>query len=369
MKKVEYPQGAQYIQDYLSIFQNEIAGMQSAWDNLRNAHPVELGYIHQNVNDILTASYAELSRWYVQFMRLSVVTRNSLNNSLNGIFDYEHWNFEIAEYFKNPKEGFNISSCHYCDMAYINAFEVDPNDDALYFLNNAADDELQRLTKSATRIAYIKAQRPYICKADYDKVAQTMRWSVNKWDRTFRPNYRYRHHFDLDHVLPKSGFRLVGLSLYNFVPSCQICNQKLKRTRVLGANGVPKEKLSPSCPNFDGERKTNFHLVPKAGVLAGRLRPTLNPQDYDLKLNAIDADYKDFIKLFKLEERYQQHKKVALHWTEMKYKYTDARIRMMEASLNHRSFSFTRIKADIFQTDLYKDGSMILAKLRADMLK
>lgn len=144
---------------------------------------------------------------------------------------------------------------------------------------------------------------------------------------------------------------------------------KLKRARVLGTHGVPKEKFSPSSPNFDGERKTEFHIVPKPGVRAGRLRPTLNPQDYDLHLDAIDPDYDDFIKLFKLGGRYQQHKRVALHWTEMKYKYSDARIRMMASSLNHRSFSFTRIKSDIFQTDLYGSGSMSFAKLREDMLK
>ena len=215
----------------------------------------------------------------------------------------------------------------------------------------------------------MKAQRPYKSKADYDKVASYLRWSVNKWDRTFKPNYKYRHHFDLDHVLPKSEFKLVGLSLYNFVPSCQICNQKLKGTRVLGTRGVPKEKLSPSSPQFDGEKKTEFHILPKASVNAGRLRPTLNPQDYDLKLDAIDPDYEDFIRLFKLDERYQQHKRVALHWLEMKYKYSDARIRMMEKSLNHRSFSFTRIKSDIFQEDLYGEGSMNFSKLRKDMLK
>ena len=89
-------------------------------------------------------------------------------------------------------------------------------------------------------------------------------------------------------------FKLVGLSLYNFVPSCQICNQKLKGTRVLGTGGVPKEKLSPSSPQFDGEKKTGFHILPKASVNAGRLRPTLNPQDYDLKLDAIDPDYEDY---------------------------------------------------------------------------
>lgn len=370
MKKVEYPKGTQYIQDYLNIFQNEKAGMQRAWDALRNAHPAELGHIHQNVDDILKASYAELTRWYIQFMQLPLATRDALNNSLRGIFDYDKWSADIAEYFKNPQNGFKISSCHYCDMAYINVFEVDPEADGLYFLNNTPHDDLKaRLgTRVDAKVTEVMRHH-YNTKADFERVATTLRWQPGKFDRMFRPNYQYRHHFDLDHVLPKSVFRLVGLSLYNFVPSCQICNQKLKLKRVIGTHGVPKEKLSPSSPNFDGERKTEFHIVPKAGVRAGRLRPTLNPQDYDLRLDAIDPDFDDFIKLFKLEERYQQHKRVALHWTEMKYKYSDARIRMMAASLNHRSFSFTRIKSDIFQTDLYGSGSMSFAKLREDMLK
>ena len=369
MRKVIYPKGTQYVQDYLNIFQNEIGRMQQAWDTLRNTYATELGHIYQDVNDILKADYSVLTRWYILFMQLPLATRKTLNGGLSPIFNYDYWSADIAEYFKNPQNGFNISSCHYCGMAYINVFKVDPNADALYFLNNAADDELSKLTKSAPRIAYVKSQRPYKSKADYDKVASYLRWSVNKWDRTFRPNYKYRHHFDLDHVLPKSEFKLVGLSLYNFVPSCQICNQKLKGIRVLGTGGVPKEKLSPSSPQFDGEKKTGFHILPKASVNAGRLRPTLNPQDYDLKLDAIDPDYEDFIRLFKLDERYQQHKRVALHWLEMKYKYSDARIRMMEKSLNHRSFSFTRIKSDIFQEDLYGEGSMNFSKLREDMLK
>lgn len=370
MRKVIYPKGTQYVQDYLNIFQNEIGRMQQTWDTLRNTYAAELGHIHQNVNDILKADYSVLTRWYVQFMQLPLATRKTLNGRLATIFNYDYWSADIAEYFKNPQNGFNISSCHYCDMAYINVFKVDPEADGLFFLNNTPHDELKAKLGTRVDAKVVEVMRhKYNNKADFERVATTLKWQPGKFDRMFRPDYEYRHHFDLDHVLPKSEFKLVGLSLYNFVPSCQICNQKLKGTRVLGTGGVPKEKLSPSSPQFDGEKKTEFHILPKASVKAGRLRPTLNPQDYDLKLDAIDPDYEDFIRLFKLDERYQQHKRVALHWLEMKYKYSDARIRMMERSLNHRSFSFTRIKSDIFQEDLYGDGSMNFSKLREDMLK
>ncbi|MGL5903411.1 MAG: hypothetical protein ACRCZO_12065 [Cetobacterium sp.] len=33
---------------------------------------------------------------------------------------------------------------------------------------------------------------------------------------------------DLDHFYPKSEFPFLGLSLYNFIPSCQICNSRFK---------------------------------------------------------------------------------------------------------------------------------------------
>lgn len=372
MKKIDYPKGTQYIQEYKKIFQKgrEIDKMQKAWDALQLSYPVELGYICPDVNDILVADYATLVTWYNRFKQLPLATRNLLNQSLVSILDYDKWSDDIAAFFKEPRNGFKISSCHYCDLSYINVFEVDPDADALYFLNNADDDELNKLTKSKDRIRYIKAQREYKSKADYDRVATLLQWSPNKWNRTFKPNYRYRHHFDLDHVLPKSVFRLVGLCLYNFVPSCQICNQKLKKARILGNKGVPNVKLSPTSPAFDGMNKTEFHIIPKSGVMAGRLRPSLNPQDYELQLDSIDPDYNDFIKLFKLEERYQHHKQVALHWVEMKYKYTDSRIKMMAASLKpNRGFTFAGIKADIFQIGLYREGNMTLTKLREDMLK
>lgn len=51
MRKVIYPKGTQYVQDYLNIFQNEIGRMQQAWDTLRNTYAAELGHIyHLNFN-------------------------------------------------------------------------------------------------------------------------------------------------------------------------------------------------------------------------------------------------------------------------------------------------------------------------------
>lgn len=371
MRKMKYPDEGLFEQNFIKIFQVELGRMQTRWTSLRAFYP-ELSPYPTNVMDFFTANFLQLSVWYNNFMNIPLARRNEINRKLeHNLFDYDHWSSAIAEYFKEPANGFNLVSCVYCDMAYVNAYEVDPDSEAIYILNNAPDDELMKklCTKSSNSLNVVKHARPFKTRADFDRIGALLRWAPNKYDKVFKPNYRFKHHFDLDHVLPKSRCRLVSLSLYNFVPSCQVCNQRLKKAKVLGIMGVANEKLSPTSPNFDFESQVHFHIIPQKGVKAGGLRPSIRPYDYELQLTPLDSDYNVLVKVFKLQERYAHHKIKALHWLEMKCKYTDARISMMANALHHPSFSFKRIKSDIFQDELYKEGSMCFSKLRGDMLK
>lgn len=38
-----------------------------------------------------------------------------------------------------------------------------------------------------------------------------------------------KRQFDIDHFLPKGKCPPVALSLFNFVPSCPVCNERIKR--------------------------------------------------------------------------------------------------------------------------------------------
>ncbi len=371
MRRITYPAGTQYVADYETIFQNEYASMQTRWLVLRGRYAELAGYPAE-VKVFFTADFHQLTQWFISFRQIPLARRDVINNDLvTNLFDYDHWSSYIAEYFKEPTRGFNMSSCVYCDMAYVNVYEIDPDAEAMYALNNLDDEELMKKvrTKSVRSLSVVKAARPYKVRADFDRVGANLRWVADKYDKIFRPNYRYKHHFDLDHVLPKSKCMLVALSLYNFVPSCQVCNQRLKKTKVLGTMGIPKEKLSPTSPAYDFDGQVAFHVVPIKGVKAGSLRPSTKPQDYDLQLTPKDPDYDALINTFKLQERYVYHKKIALYWLEMNYKYTDARIAMMANALHHPSFSFNIIKSDIFQNELYRDGTMCFSKLRKDMLR
>lgn len=53
---------------------------------------------------------------------------------------------------------------------------------------------------------------------------------------------------DIDHYYPKSCFPLLSMNLYNMIPSCNICNSKLKGNRVKGKKDV---HLYPYCDESD----------------------------------------------------------------------------------------------------------------------
>ena len=367
MRRMRYPTGEQYKLKYIEIFRPELVRMQAMLEMVKGSY-LELSTYPMDVKDFLTADFHQLTLWFNNFMSIPMSQRDMINRDLEHIFDYDYWGSAMAEYFKDPSNGFNLVSC---DMAYVNVYEVDPDSDAIYILNYAPDDELMKKvrTKSPKSLDAVKKGRPYKTREDFDKIGASLRWEPDKYVKIFKPNYRYRHHFDLDHVLPKSRCRLVALSLFNFVPCCQVCNQRLKKTKVLGVMGMADEKLSPTSSKFDFEGQVNFHVIPREGVKAGSLRPSKRPNDYVLQLSPTDHDYDVLIKIFKLQERYAIHIKKALHWVEINYKYKDAWIAMMANALNHPSFSFIRIKSDLFQNELYEDGDMCFSKLRKDMLK
>ncbi|WP_459480625.1 hypothetical protein [Clostridium saccharoperbutylacetonicum] len=122
---------------------------------------------------------------------------------------------------------------------------------------------------------------------------------------------------DLDHFYPKSEFQLFSLSLYNFVPACQICNSRMKLDR-------PIEILYPYEECFGDEVK--FEVVPidkknesktLFDLLYGK-NDILKSEKYKININTtrINSELKKShvegsIEMFQLEQVYQSHKEYA----------------------------------------------------------
>ncbi|MCG3797052.1 hypothetical protein LT343_27555 [Bacillus toyonensis] len=114
----------------------------------------------------------------------------------------------------------------------------------------------------------------------------------------YKKDGKLRTTADLDHFYPKSKFQLFSLSLYNFVPSCQICNSRFKL-----AKGV--EIINPYTQKIDYTKfKFEYSLKPEStlGVFFNE------ENSFDVKINCTDTNYIQHINLFELENLYNTHK-------------------------------------------------------------
>ena len=144
------------------------------------------------LKNMMILPFTELATIYDTYVALKLSEKNDLHLSLKELFSYTKskggkfnaLSDSIISFFKN--NGFEIHTCHYCDMTYINYFQYKESD-------------------------------------------------------------KKRTQFDLDHVLDKGRCPLVALSLYNLVPACPTCNgPHIKGKRVMNVTLEQRKKLSPS---------------------------------------------------------------------------------------------------------------------------
>lgn len=369
----KYPQDIiefdQLKSDYVSSY-SDLADMQTEWTRLRNTY-LRLNVFPQNIEDIMKADYRGLILIYRGYHRIPKAERERMKTELDALFNYDDKYREIIKGFlMNSANGFEINTCHYCDMAYVNSYTIDPIEDGIIFMNTASDEELRKKinTKSDKTIQTVRVNRPYKDVNDFKRVGKIVRWKDNKFDKMFKPSSIHWSNFDVEHILDKGSCPIVALSLMNFVPSCQVCNSRLKKTRVLGKYGIPEGKLSPTSPLYDFDNGVTIRILPKIGQI--KINPTQHREDYDLIFDISDEDYEYFVNLFKLEERYSYHKIEALRWVELKQKYTDARISMMSNALNgNPDFSKDKIREDIFGADFANNEHRCFSKMKRDILK
>lgn len=369
----KYPQDTirfdQLKSDYVSAY-SDLADMQTEWTRLRTAYQ-SLRLFPQNIAYIMKGDYRVLTLIYRGYHRIPKTDRENMKDELVTLFDYDiKYREVIKDFLMDSANGFEINTCHYCDMAYVNIYTIDPTSDGLYFMNTASEDELKRKlkTESDRTINTVRSNRPYNSIADFEHVGSLVHWAEDKFDKTFKPNRNKVSNFDVEHILDKGSCPIVALSLMNFVPSCQVCNSRLKKTRILGKDGIPEGKLSPTSPLYDFDNGVTIRILPKTGQT--KINPTQHCEDYNLIFDISDNDYEYFVNLFKLEERYSYHKIEALRWVELKQKYTDAQITMMSNALNgNPDFSKDKIREDIFGSDFTNNEHRCFSKMKRDILK
>ena len=286
--------------------------LEERWKNIKKAHKV-LSVFPETVEKLMSYTFSELIDVVERYQKLPHKTQKQkdelavIKSELQTkVFNYDksgtgyktHQGI-ISSFFRKKMDELNIHTCYYCDMAYINPYIVE-NDD-------------------------IKSQ------------------------------------FDLDHALAKDDCPLVALSLHNFVPSCPVCNERLKRKTPLSDSLDGLKLVAPCSEDFVADKHIYFKVNQKRVCTSGFLR---HGDCYCMKVDAHGV-YSLYAKLFRLEERYEYHKGEALRLLDLKRKYPMSNIRQI-ARLMHKTAD--EVKEDIFGLHFSKDNHRCFDKMKRDIM-
>lgn len=385
MIKVEYTIGKDALcKKYEAAMAPHIAGLKNQW----TAHQLYLEGqtgntgLYMDMEKLLTADFDKLNKIYESYVRLRKIgaVDDAMHDELKGIFRYSSSNINdalqphIAKFFMNPANGFKIHTCHYCDTAYVNVYEALAGyGSVLELVNKASRDELQTLVRSASgtciterTVSSIVKNRSY---ASEDEFNQLGNWhGANKCDDIRND---VMNHFDLDHVLPKGDCPIVALSLFNFVPSCQVCNEKLKRKKSLGNDEAQRKKLSPTSDQYDFDNQVTIVLRRRDGGVP-KLNCLQHAGEYRLTFECKDKDYNKSVSLFRLNERYNYHKVEALRLQDLLSDYSGYITilhQMFDGKGLGKIFSEDKIREDLFGEKYNKNFHRCFGKLHEDIVK
>ncbi len=174
---------------------------------------------------------------------------------------------------------------------------------------------------------------------------------------------KIRSNASLDHFLNKSTYPFLALSLYNFIPSCSVCNSRFKGYKN-------KEIINPYFEEYgeDCKFKINFKSAEEVIGINQNLEIKLNINESaknDLKTKISNSN-----KLFRIESIYQNHGKQASEILEKKQRYTDKYINDIYNLLIKSDPNLTKekIKSDIFGIEEKENFiEMPLSKFKSDI--
>ena len=283
---------------------------------------------------LMRLPYTDLAEIYDTYVALRPDEKKDLHLPLKELFSYTKekggrfnaLSDSIIGFFKNKDNCFDIHTCHYCDMTYINYFQ-------------------------------------------YEEISES---GKRKGIRT---------QFDLDHVLDKGRCPLVALSLYNLVPACPTCNgPHIKGMRVMDVTLNQRQKLSPTSSLYDFDNQVKIWIRPTTEKISNT-NFLIRMDNYELDFDtSSDADYDKEIKFLYLKERYNYHKCEALRLADLKVRYTSTKIKEMARIIcntgNNEQIEPTpianmlieQIRRDIFGLDFSNEHHRAFHKLRKDIL-
>ena len=169
---------------------------------------------------------------------------------------------------------------------------------------------------------------------------------------------------DLDHFFPKSIFQLLSLSLFNFVPSCQICNSRFKLARSI-------EILYPYKDGFNNNAVFEVKLNSKSTLDSITGKNT----SFDLNINVSSTCsnknvVENNIELFNLREIYQNHKDYVREILYKKHAYSNTYKGQLKQLFSDMNLDLIEVNIFLYGSELnpVQFGKRPLSKIAYDII-
>lgn len=397
MRKIVYPDTvkmAGLLKEYKNIFSLDNTTMQNKWVNFRD----ELRRLSKssspnvlypdNITDVFKMPYPTLVEMYLDYVQIRGTGKNKneevLHDNLSKLFHYSGqenpyvsaYQRKIAIFFMKHSGELGISVCHYCETSFINTYGLTSIYKNLATFLVAADiDTLKRYIRKSDDNPYSDAVIKDIYNLCHGEDVATV---VDKFDRYCHKRFprlkskksellkgNMRNHFDLDHFLPKSICPLVALSFYNFVPSCSVCNEKLKGADMIGETDKSKLlALSPTSDMYNFDKDIKIRIAYNAGV--STLRMQEHPDDFRIEFTPKGSEYQTIVNEFRLDERYNYHKQIALKQYDLYQDFSPGHISQLE-KLFGGAKKRNEIENQIFRGEYTEDNARCFDKLKRDI--
>ena len=195
---------------------------------------------------------------------------------------------------------------------------------------------------------YLNPRTCYYCNIDY----------INVYD-----DENSKNKFTLDHFIDKGRYPYLALSVFNLIPSCSVCNSKIKGA-IPFYGDVELEHTNPYLESFQFDKKVKFKLFLSQNCKDLNIK---SKDDIAIPLKErYSNDYEKYIEVFKLNPRYQAHKDIVFEMLQNAELYPESRLKELQ---DLTGIPYQEIKKDIFrligdEVDLSKEP---FSKLRRDI--
>ena len=395
MRKIAYPahvKMAVLLKEYENIFSLDNTIMQNKWVNFRDklrrlSTSLSPNVLYpDNITDVFTMPYSTLVEMYLDYVQIQGTGKKKneevLHENLSKLFHYSGqkapfvsaYQRKIAKFFMQHSGELGISVCYYCETSFINTYGFTSiYKDLAKFLVAADIDTFKRYIRKSDDNQYSVATIKEIYKLCHcaDVTTVVDRFDNYHYFKNMNPKTsecvkeRLRNHFDLDHFLPKSICPLVALSFYNFVPSCSVCNEKLKGADMIGETDKSKLwVLSPTSDIYNFDKDIKIRIAYNAGI--STLRMQEHPDDFRLEFTPKGSEYQTIVNEFRLDERYNYHKQIALKQYDLYQDYSPGHISQLE-KLFGGAKKRNEIESQIFRGEYTEDNARCFDKLKRDI--